>query len=386
MPNLDITEQDRLKFKQLLREAATDGTIIGDFIQSLFQSDTKAQGGDEDNKLSNAEIIAWFERMISNSIDKYYADNAAKASENSSTTGASFKGIRQGNQYLSTAKLESDIATLDRTKSSIGHHHSPSDIDFKDASGKIVAPLSVDVIPNLNASKITDGVIDRPIQTTGKIQRQDASDSDITALNSGQSGTNNYYWNNVTKDHDLKYELLDSQGHLAGALVTDINADGSVISHLRSYNRAGKGEEVYNDISSGVRKTVDGSSIKLERFYSVSDINAFYRGIKILPSHMGILYGIQTGVAVNGQENNSLHTVRFDPSSSQNNNVSTFRFTEMPIVILTVKSDSANGQHAHVSVASASTSQFVYRVYGDSSQAASASIDVNWLAIGSCTF
>lgn len=399
MPDLKITDEDRLKFKQLLREAASDGTIIGNFIQSLFQSDTTNQGGNADNKLSENEIESWFERLISKSIDKYYQDNQSVESD-PWTSGASFKGIKKGNQYLSTSKIEKDIDNLEETKSDIGHHHIPSDIDSKDSSGNTVDPLSVDIIPDLNASKITDGVINRPVQTTGRIQRQDASDSDITSLQAGQSGTNNYYWNNVTSDHDLKYELLDSQGHIAGALVTNINTDGSVISHLRAYNRAGKGEEVYNDISTGLRKTVDGSSIKLEKFYSVTDINAFYRGIKPLPSHMGILYGVQTGISVNGKENNSQHTVTFDPSSSQNNNVSTFKFAENPIVILTVKSDAANSQFIHVSVVSTSKTQFVYRVYGDpylisllkdvkysnDSQSFSASLDVNWIAIGACSF
>lgn len=403
MPDFQITDEDRLKFKQLLREAATDGTVVGDFIKSMFSYDSKNQGGNEDNKLSESELESFFEHLISKSIDKYYKENNADVANDPWTSGASFKGIKRGNEYLSTDKIEKDIKHLDESKSDIGHHHIPNEIDSTDSNGNPVDPLSVDVIPNLNASKITDGVITRPIQTTGRISRQDASDSDITSLAAGTSGTDKYYFNNVTSDHELKYELLDNAGNLVGALVTNINADGSVTTHLRSYNNAGKGQQVYNDITSGINKTIQNGSISLQRFYAVTDINAFYRGIKPKPAHLGIIYGVQTGIQVpKAGVTSEDHKVDFKDATS-NNNIDGFKFTEAPTVILTVDSDADFASHISLSVKSKSTTSFTYRAYTDlrlpelieSPQVKmkqgegtdrSTKFSVNWVAFGNCSY
>lgn len=403
MPNFNITDEDRLKFKQLLREAATDGTVVGDFIQSLFSYDSKTQGGNEDNKLSSSELESYFEALISRSIDKYYRDNNADVKNDPWTSGASFKGIKRGNEYLSTAKMEKDIDNLEETKSDKGHHHIPSDIDSTDSKGNPVSPLSTAIIPNLDASKITSGVVTRPVQTTGRVSRQDASDSDITSLSAGTSGTDRYYFNNVTSDHELKYELLDHAGNLVGALVTNINSDGSVTTHLRSYNNAGKGQQVYNDITSGIRKTIQNGSISLQRYYAVTDVDAFYRGIKPKPAHLGIIYGVQTGIQVpKAGVTSEDHSVSFSDKSSSNN-VNGFKFTEAPTVILTVNSDADLASHISLSVKSTSTTAFTYRAYTDlritelidspqikmkqgEGSDRSTKFSVNWVAFGNCSY
>lgn len=403
MPNFNITDEDRLKFKQLLREAATDGTVVGDFIQSLFSYDSKNQGGNEDNKLSSSELETFFEGLISRSIDKYYRDNNADAANDPWTSGASFKGIKRGNEYLSTAKMEKDIDNLDKTKSDKGHHHIPAEIDSTDSRGNPVSPLSSAIIPNLDASKITSGVINRPVQTTGRIFRQDASDSDITSLAAGGSGTNYYYFNNVTSDHELKFELLDHAGNIVGALVTNINSDGSVTTHLRSYNNAGKGQQVYNDITTGIRKTIQNGSISLQNYYSVSDKDAFYRGITPKPAHLGIIYGVQSNIQVpKAGVTSEDHSVNFSDRSASNN-VNGFQFTEAPTVILTVNSDADFASHISLSVKSTSKTSFTYRAYTDlrlqelieSPQVKmkqgegtdrSTKFSVNWVAFGNCSY
>lgn len=403
MPNFNITDEDRLKFKQLLREAATDGTVVGDFIQSLFSYDSKNQGGNEDNKLSSSELESFFEGLISRSIDKYYRDNNADAANDPWTSGASFKGIKRGNEYLSTAKMEKDIDNLENTKSDKGHHHIPAEIDSTDSRGNPVSPLSSAIIPNLDASKITSGVINRPVQTTGRIFRQDASDSDITSLAAGGPGTNYYYFNNVTSDHELKFELLDHAGNIVGALVTNINSDGSVTTHLRSYNNAGKGQQVYNDITTGIRKTIQNGSISLQNYYSVSDKDAFYRGITPKPAHLGIIYGVQSNIQVpKAGVTSEDHSVNFSDRSASNN-VNGFQFTEAPTVILTVNSDADFASHISLSVKSTSKTSFTYRAYTDlrlqelieSPQVKmkqgegtdrSTKFSVNWVAFGNCSY
>lgn len=363
MADIQIDENTRLAFQQLLKEAMTDGTIVGNFIQSMFSYDTTSLGGNNNNKLEESEIETFFEKMISAAIDKYYKDNVASKDTNSITKGAKLTGISSGSQFLSTY-----------------HHHKPSEIDpvyttDKDGKKTVSETLNVDVLPQIPGSKVTD--LDNSLY---KSDKNKDSPSDISAGHTLVNETTNY-WNNVPEgSREISFCNYDGKGHVVGKFVSYVNSDGSVQTGIEAFNQVGNGTSMSNGLYTIVKKTDSGTS----RAFGASDVNAFYRGIKPLPSHMGILYGSNTNVSAPEKGATNTHTVTFDPSSSSNNNVSTFKFTEAPIVIVCVNANNDSGSHITASVKSSSQTNFTYRLYCDAD--GSPQVNVNWIAIGNCSF